>query len=363
MKDFIPIQNWFLPTKEDKKPFIIAGPCSAETEEQLISTVSSLKETGKVHMLRAGVWKPRTRPNSFEGVGQEGLKWLKKASQQTGLPVCTEVANTKHVEASLKEGVDVLWLGARTVVSPFSVQEIAEALRGTNVPVMIKNPVNPDLKLWIGAIERFVKSGLQKIAAIHRGFSWFDNTPFRNAPRWGMPIELKTMFPNLSIICDPSHIAGKVDTIEEICQKALDLEMDGLMIESHINPQKALSDPEQQLTPKALNNLLERLTIRQNSSNKINGELESLRGVIDEIDVEILRKFQERMAIIDKIGIYKRENNITILQLQRWKEIVDTRIEIAQSLNINAEFVKKYLRVLHEESIRLQTQILSLSEA
>ncbi len=360
-KKIIPLNKWFKESK-NLRPYLISGPCSAESEEQLVSTAKLLQEHTNINMLRAGIWKPRTRPNSFEGVGADALNWLKTASKAIDVPCCTEVANTKHVEACLKAGVDVLWLGARTVVSPFAVQEIADALKGIDIPIMVKNPVNPDFKLWVGAIERIQNSGVNKIAAIHRGFSWFDNTPYRNAPRWSMAIELKTIFPDLNIICDPSHIAGKRNLIHDISQKALDLEMDGLMIESHINPDEALSDASQQVTPQNLGQILDNLNVRDSGVNSLNQELKSLRAIIDEIDHEILRKIKDRMQIVEKIGAYKKKNKVTILQLERWKEILESRTNLSNSLSLNLDFTKKYLEVLHEESIRLQTQIMNMNE-
>jgi len=278
-----PIEKW-LPNCG--KPVLISGPCSAETEEQLLITAKELAETGKVHLFRAGIWKPRTRPNSFEGVGEKGLGWLQTVKEETGLLVTTEVANAKHAELCLNYGIDVLWVGARTSVNPFSVQEIADALSGTDVPVMIKNPISPDLHLWIGALERINKAGITKIAAVHRGFSSIGRTPFRNAPMWDIPIELKTICPSLPIFCDPSHIAGSRDLIMMISQKAIDLDMTGLMIESHFYPQTALSDSNQQLTPLQLCAILEELIIRESkiTNKRMEDELGQLRNVIDDID-------------------------------------------------------------------------------
>src|SRR6478752_209024 len=281
------------------KPLIISGPCSAETEAQMVSTAKQIAATGKVHALRAGIWKPRTRPGQYEGAGVEGLDWLIKAKKETGLPVTTEVANAAHVEACLKAGVDILWVGARTTVNPFSVQEVADSLKGVDIPVMIKNPINPDLELWIGAFERLNKAGITKLAAIHRGFSSFEKGPFRNAPMWDMSIELKTRVPELDIICDPSHIAGNRDLIALISQKALDLDMVGLMIESHINPDAAWSDAKQQVTPAVLSKIIEGLVVRQTSSeNKtFKDTLGILREQIDHLDDEIMQKLSSRMKI------------------------------------------------------------------
>lgn len=354
MSKFIPISNWF--DTKGSYPVIISGPCSAESEDQMLKTCTSLAQTGKVHMLRAGIWKPRTRPNSFEGVGRVGLQWLKKASTETGLPCCTEVANAKHVELCLKEGIDALWIGARTTVSPFTVQEIAEALKGTDVPVLIKNPINPDFKLWLGAIERFSNIGLHKIAAIHRGFSWFDKTPYRYSPRWEMPIELKTIFPSIDIICDPSHIAGKRALLAEVCQKAFDLEMSGLMIESHYDPNIALSDAAQQVTPKNLETLLNELVIRKNDSENSNF-LAVKRALIDQVDQELVALLAKRMQLVGDIGAYKKEHNITILQLDRWKTIIANYLQSAKTEQLDLNFTKVFLELLHKRSIELQTEI------
>jgi chorismate mutase len=312
-----PLKDW-LP--QVKKPLIISGPCSAETEKQVIATAIELAKTNRVNVLRAGIWKPRTRPNTFEGVGEKGLAWLKKAGVETGLPVATEVANAQHVDACLKNGIDILWIGARTTVNPFSVQEIADAVKGVDIPVFVKNPINPDLQLWMGALERINNAGITKIAAIHRGFSSFEKTPFRNAPKWEIAIELKTICPELDIICDPSHIAGNRALLPFIAQKALDLDMNGLMIESHIHPQTALSDASQQITPDALFQMLNELTIRESTSinKEFKSQLESLRTMIDELDEEIIQKMASRMKIAEKIGEYKKENNVTILQVKRW---------------------------------------------
>lgn len=347
-----------------KQPCIIAGPCSVESPEQVLTTAKLIAESGKISMIRGGIWKPRTRPNSFEGVGSIGLKWLKDAGNEVGLPVTTEVANAQHVEECLKNGIDVLWIGARTTVNPFSVQEIAEVLRGVDIPVLIKNPINPDLNLWVGAIERINAVGITKIGAIHRGFSSFDKSSYRNAPMWEIPIELKMLCPNLPIICDPSHISGSTDLIQQVAQKALDMEMDGLMIESHVNPLQAKSDAEQQLTPQALLELLNNLAVREKQSqNKewINN-IEQLRSVIDELDEELINKFASRMAIIEKIGEYKRDNNLTILQLDRWEKILNNRIFLAKKVGLSHEFIRKMLELIHQESILIQNKVMNNGE-
>jgi chorismate mutase len=353
------ITKW-LPTAS--KPIIISGPCSAETEDQTIATAKQLAATGKVHALRAGIWKPRTRPGQYEGAGEEGLKWLIQAKKETGLPVTTEVANAAHVDACLKAGVDILWIGARTTVNPFSVQEIADSLKGVDIPVMVKNPINPDLELWIGALERLNKAGLTKLAAIHRGFSSFEKGPFRNAPMWDMAIELKTRIPELDILCDPSHIAGNRELISFICQKALDLDMVGLMIESHIDPDAAWSDAKQQVMPAVLTKIVDGLVVRSVSSdNKIfKDTLSILREQIDQLDDEIMSKMAARMKISEKIGQYKKENSVTILQVQRWEEIIQTRITLGRAMGLNSEFTNDLLKLIHQESIQIQTKVMNL---
>jgi chorismate mutase len=353
-----PIENW-LPQSE--KPILISGPCSAETEEQLLITARELSETGRVHLFRAGIWKPRTRPSTFEGVGEKGLKWLQTVKEETGLPVTTEVANAKHVERCLEAGIDVLWLGARTSVNPFSVQEIADALKGTNIPVMIKNPISPDLHLWIGALERINKAGITKIAAIHRGFSSMERTPFRNAPMWEIPIELKTLCPSLTIFCDPSHITGNRELIQMISQKAIDLDMNGLMIETHFDPKTALSDSNQQLTPAQLCMILDDLVIRDSKikNKKIEDELEQLRNVIDDIDDEVIQNLSLRMDIAERIGEFKKKNKVTILQAKRWEEIVNQRTKNGLALSLSEEFIRGFLKLIHAESIRKQSKVMN----
>lgn len=356
------ITKW-LPTAS--KPIIISGPCSAETEDQMIATAKQLAATGKVHALRAGIWKPRTRPGQYEGAGEEGLKWLVQAKKETGLPVTTEVANAAHVDACLKAGVDILWVGARTTVNPFSVQEIADALKGVDIPVMVKNPINPDLELWIGALERLNKAGLTKLAAIHRGFSSFEKGPFRNAPMWDLGIELKTRIPELDILCDPSHIAGNRELISFISQKALDLDMVGLMIESHIDPDAAWSDAKQQVTPAVLARIIDSLVVRSvTSDNKtFKDTLSILREQIDQLDDEIMSKMAARMKISEKIGQYKKENGVTILQVARWEEIIQTRITLGKAMGLNPEFTNDLLKLIHQESIQIQTKVMNKTEA
>ena len=354
------ITNWL---KADR-PIIISGPCSAETEEQTIATAKQIASTGKVHALRAGIWKPRTRPGQYEGAGEEGLKWLIQAKKETGLPVTTEVANAAHVEACLKAGVDILWIGARTTVNPFSVQEVADSLKGVDIPVMIKNPINPDIELWLGAFERLNKAGITKMAAIHRGFSSFEKGPFRNAPMWDLAIELKTRVPELDMICDPSHIAGNRDLIAFISQKALDLDMAGLMIESHINPDAAWSDAKQQVTPLVLSKIISELVVRTVSTDNkaFKDTLSLLREQIDQLDDDIMSKMASRMKISEKIGQYKKENNVTILQVNRWEEIVQTRVSLGKAMGMEEGFTRDLLRLIHHESIQVQTKVMNKIE-
>jgi chorismate mutase len=352
-----PISSWM----KTERPLIISGPCSAETEEQMVATAKQIAATGKVHALRAGIWKPRTRPGQYEGAGKEGLKWLIRAKQETGLPVATEVANAAHVEACLNAGVDILWVGARTTVNPFSVQEVADALKGVDVPVLVKNPINPDVELWLGALERINKAGITKLAAIHRGFSSFEKGPFRNAPMWDLAIDLKTRVPDLDMVCDPSHIAGNRELIAFISQKALDLDMAGLMIESHINPDAAWSDAKQQVTPAVLGKIIDDLVVRKSSTdNKIfKDTLSLLREQIDQLDDEIMSKLAARMKISEKIGQYKKENNVTILQVNRWEEIVQTRIALCKAMGLSEEFTGELLKLIHHESIQVQTKVMN----
>ena len=353
--DILPLRTWL--DLEDS-PLVVSGPCSAETREQVLSTARQLQEIHAVKIFRAGIWKPRTRPGSFEGVGEKGLKWLREVKEETGLLTTVEVANPGHVELALKNNVDILWVGARTVVNPFSLQELASVLQGVNIPVMVKNPVSPDIGLWAGAIERMALSGIDKLVAIHRGFFFFNKTPFRNAPMWEIPIELKRRMPNLPIICDPSHICGKRELLRDISQKALDLEMDGLMIESHISPDKALTDPQQQITPSNLKILLDSLVSRKPEGNvEFETKLEKLRSEIDKIDAELIDILSRRMGIIDEIGTYKSQNNITILQLKRWRQIVEDRLGAGLESGLQEDFLQKLLEIVHVESIRRQTEI------
>ena len=355
---FESIKTWLSSINE---PLIISGPCGAESIEQLLKTAQQLKEINKVSLFRAGVWKPRTRPNSFEGKGEEALQWLTEVKKQFGFKITVEVANAQHTEMALKYGVDVLWIGARTTANPFSVQEIADALKGIDVPVMIKNPIHADLQLWIGAIERIYNSGISKIAAIHRGFHYYGKTKYRNKPFWQIPIELRTLFPDLPIICDSSHISGNKELIPSVSQKALDLGMNGLMIETHYNPDLALSDASQQYTPSQLNQLISKLVLRNQLSEDelITNKLSDFRKIIDEIDDELLNVLKKRMQIIEKIAIHKKEQNISIFQLGRWQEILRTRVQWADKIGVSRQHIEKICILLHEESIRLQNKLMN----
>ena len=346
------------------RPYTIAGPCSAESWEQLRETVSQLVGMG-ITTIRAGVWKPRTRPNQFEGKGEEALKWLKDLKAEFNINIATEVASTEHVELALKYDVDVLWLGARTTVNPFTVQEIANAIKGIERPVLIKNPVNPDLSLWLGAIERIAGAGIDNIAAIHRGFSSFQKTKYRNAPMWQIPLELKRIQPEIPLFCDPSHIAGNREMLFDICQKALNLNYDGLMIESHYNPDIALSDAKQQLTPDSLKQLLERLKVRESTSDNVifKNHLDDLRDKVDHLDREIIEALSARMRAIEEIGEYKKENNVSIFQLERWQEITHSRQEWAKIFNLSPDLVLEIYKMIHQESIRSQTDIFNADKA
>jgi chorismate mutase len=344
----------------EERPLILAGPCSAESEEQVMETARQLRDAG-VKIFRAGLWKPRTRPNSFEGVGKDGLPWLKRVKDELGMYTATEVANVKHVYDCLKMGIDILWIGARTTANPFAVQEIADSLKGVDIPVLIKNPVNPDVELWIGAFERLNSAGITKLAAVHRGFSTYSKTLYRNNPQWEIPIELKRLIPELPIITDPSHICGSRDLLFEISQKAMDMDFDGLIIESHCNPDKALSDAQQQVTPEALQKLLKRLVLRKADieSNVLLSSLEELRHEIDKYDDRLVEIFELRMAVASKIGLYKKQNNITILQTSRWDEILKHRIEQAARKGLSEEFIIKVFRAIHEESLNHQTKVMN----
>ncbi len=360
MSVHLELEPFTFPEVSDKRPIVMAGPCSAETEEQVLSTAKELSEFG-IRIFRAGIWKPRTRPSAFEGVGREGLPWLKKVKEQYGMLTAVEVANVKHVYESLKAGIDILWIGARTSANPFAVQEIADSLRGVEIPVMVKNPINPDIELWIGALERLNHAGIKKLAAIHRGFSVYTKSLYRNNPQWQVPIELRRRIPKLPIITDPSHICGSRDLLFEISQKALDLSFDGLIIESHINPDKALSDAKQQLKPCALNELIENLILRKSDieNTMLMTSIEELRNEIDKYDDKILDIFELRMKVAEKIGEYKKKNSITILQSTRWDELLHKRIESAAKKGLSEEFIIKVFRAIHQESINVQTRIMN----
>ena len=349
------LQSILLPGVDAKRPLIISGPCSAETEEQVMATAVALQKIG-VKIYRAGVWKPRTKPGGFEGVGTEALTWLKRVKSELGMYTAVEVANAKHVQEALANDVDILWIGARTTANPFSVQEIADSLVGTDIPVLIKNPVNPDLDLWIGAIERIYNAGIHRIGAIHRGFSSSDKKVYRNLPQWHIPIELHRQLPNLPIICDPSHIGGKRELIASISQQAMDLNFDGLIIESHCTPDKAWSDASQQITPEVLQLILDTLVIRE--TNQTTENLTVLRRQIDILDNDLLELLAKRMRVSKEIGTYKKEHNMPILQAQRYDEILKNRIGQAEKMCMDGEFMKTVLMAIHEESIRQQMLIM-----
>mgnify|MGYP001451279629 FL=1 len=345
--------------QEFTKPLIIAGPCSAESQDQLLATAKGLED--KATIFRAGVWKPRTRPNSFEGAGEKALEWLKVVKQETSLKVATEVANTQHVEVCLKANIDVLWLGARTTVNPFYIQEIAESLRGVDVNIMVKNPLHPELSLWIGALERLNQVGVSQLSAIHRGFFTLEKSAFRNEPKWEIPIKLKRLVPELPIICDPSHISGAPQMLSEVSQIAMDLNMDGLMIETHYNPSIALSDSQQQITPKELGVLLDNLILRTstNSNTEFRTLLNNMRTEIDAIDKKLVDIVGQRTEIVREIGRYKKENAVTILQIERWFEILKSRKDWGNDTNLDPQMVGELFELIHKHSILIQTHILN----
>lgn len=345
-----------LPDVDDKRPLVIAGPCSAETEEQVMETARQLAARG-IKIFRAGIWKPRTKPGGFEGVGVDGLPWLKEVKQETGMYVSTEVATAKHVFEALKAGIDILWIGARTAANPFAMQEIADALRGVDIPVLVKNPVNPDLELWIGALERINQAGLKRLAAIHRGFSAYDKRIYRNLPQWHIPIELRRRIPNLPILCDPSHIGGKRELVAPLCQQAMDLGFDGLIVESHCNPDCAWSDAAQQVTPDILDYILNLLVIRDTTQSTEN--LAELRKQIDECDDNLIQELAKRMRVAREIGTYKKEHAMTILQTGRYNEILEKRGSQGALCGMDADFIKKVFEAIHEESVRQQMEIIN----
>jgi chorismate mutase len=358
--DIAPLESW-LPAAA---PLVIAGPCSAESEEQVMETALAVAAIPQVKIFRSGIWKPRTRPGAFEGVGTKGLTWLRKVKEQTGMLVTVEVANPQHVKEALDHGIDILWIGARTAVNPFSVQEIGEAIGGRDIPVMVKNPLNPDLKTWMGAIERLNLSGLRKLIAIHRGFSFFNRTPYRNAPMWEIPIELMRLCPGLPVLADPSHICGSRELIPATVQKALDLEMHGVMIETHINPARALTDKNQQVTPGQLKDILSKLVLRRETGSvEFANKLEELRSEIDKLDEELIDILARRMKVVEEIGAYKKANRITILQLKRWSQLTKDRVEAGIRMGLSREFILKLLESVHEEGIQRQIDVMNRDDA
>lgn len=354
---FETFSRWGFPIKN---AFYIAGPCSAESEDQLMQTALALKDH-EVTAMRAGIWKPRTRPGTFEGVGAVGLKWLKDAGNAAHLPVTTEVAVPGHVEQCLKHGIDILWIGARTTSNPFAVQSLADALQGVDVPVLVKNPINPDVELWDGAVERLIQAGIKKLAVIHRGFSTYEKTVFRNQPIWRIPIEMRRRRPGIPMLCDPSHICGSTELLLSVAQSAMDLLFDGLMIEVHINPSAALSDVKQQVIPDEYHRLISKLKIKKVSSDSLDfmQHMNLLRNDIDQIDSQILQLLAQRMEKAKKIAFQKMKNNISIYQPDRWKEVIKTRIKEGLDNNLAEDFISKLYQLIHEESIRMQEQVLS----
>ena len=352
-KSLSDISTWL---RFDRIPWLIAGPCSAESEQQVILTARELAKSPNVKVFRAGLWKPRTRPESFEGVGKIGLAWLKNVKVETSLLTTTEVANAKHIELCLENNVDILWIGARTTVNPFIVQEIADALKGVDIPIFVKNPINAELGLWLGAIERLYQAGIKKLAAIHRGFSTYIEMGYRNRPNWQIPIELKRLLPNLPLICDPSHIAGNRDLIEPVSQMALDFGIKGLMIETHINPDQALSDSKQQITPQVLIALLDRLRARDTvlTDKQLKARIARLRTAITQVDSRIIHDLAERMKWVEEIGKLKHEHNIPVLQLSRWETILKDHVARAQQTGLDGEFIKAVFELIHAQAVKKQ---------
>lgn len=351
------LEAW--PSLKEKKPMIIAGPCSAETEEQVLQTAHGLKNKN-VDVFRAGIWKPRTRPGSFEGVGSIGLPWLKRVKQETGLPIAIEVANVKHVYEALRSGIDILWIGARTTVNPFAIQEIADALKGVDIPVLIKNPINPDVALWLGAIERLEKAGLSRIGAIHRGVSQFDKSIYRNNPEWQMALDLKIQLPDILLINDPSHIAGNRELVSKISQQALDMKFDGLMIETHIDPDNAWSDAAQQVTPEQLGIILNRLIVKTEMPEGVElKNINELRKSIGYIDEQLIDLLGYRMKIVEDIAKFKNNNKMTVLQENRWNELVKNHIEQGMNKGLTTDFITKVFNAVHQESIQRQSILIN----
>lgn len=341
---------------DSKRPVVIAGPCSAETEEQVMETAKDLAKNG-VRIFRAGIWKPRTKPGGFEGVGSVGLTWLQEVKKETGMLVATEVANKQHVEEALNAGVDVLWIGARTSANPFAMQEIADSLVGADVPVLVKNPVNPDLELWIGAMQRIYNAGIRQIGAIHRGFSAYGKHLYRNMPQWHIPIELRRRMPELTLICDPSHIGGKRELVASLSQQAMDMGFDGLIVESHCDPDSAWSDKSQQVTPEVLNFILNMLVVRD--TTQTTESLTLLRQQIDQIDNDLLEALSKRMRISREIGQYKKEHSMPVVQMGRYDDILNSRAAAAEELGMNGDFMKTVYQAIHEESVRQQIEVLN----
>lgn len=341
---------------DSKRPVVIAGPCSAETEEQVMETAKDLAKNG-VRIFRAGIWKPRTKPGGFEGVGSVGLTWLQEVKKETGMLVATEVANKQHVEEALNAGVDVLWIGARTSANPFAMQEIADSLVGADVPVLVKNPVNPDLELWIGAMQRIYNAGIRQIGAIHRGFSAYGKHLYRNMPQWHIPIELRRRMPELTLICDPSHIGGKRELVAPLSQQAMDMGFNGLIVESHCDPDSAWSDKSQQVTPEVLNFILNMLVVRD--TTQTTESLTLLRQQIDQIDNDLLEALSKRMRISREIGQYKKEHSMPVVQTGRYADILNSRAAAAEELGMNGDFMKTVYQAIHEESVRQQIEVLN----
>ncbi len=345
--------------KNTERPFVIAGPCSAESEAQVLAISESLSDFSALKMTRAGVWKPRTRPGSFEGKGEEALPWLAKSRAQTQLPFCVEVANVEQVEIALKYQADALWIGARTTVNPFLVQEIASSLEGVKIPILIKNPINPDLELWIGAIERFQKIGLDDLTAIHRGFSVYKHPIYRNVPMWEIPLALRERMPEIPLICDPSHITGKRDLVFDVAQTAMDLNFDGLMIETHNDPDNALSDAAQQIKPSDLKNLLSSLVMRTNTNLNAKEALNQIRVEINALDDLIFEHLKQRLLLSEKVGEIKKEHHITIFQQEHWTKLIAERLKMTSDYGLSQDFVRKVLDAIHQESIQHQLRIMN----
>ena len=344
---------------KDKRPIVIAGPCSAETEEQVMETGKRIAQTGKVDIFRAGIWKPRTRPGTFEGVGVKGLPWLQKVKESTGMPLTVEVAKASHVELCLEFGIDILWIGARTSVNPFVVQEIADAVRGVDIPILVKNPINPDLALWMGAMERFMAVGIKELGAIHRGFSNLGETYYRNRPHWQIALDFKRQMPDIPLINDPSHICGRRDILQDVGQKAMDLDFDGLMIESHIDPDNAWSDAKQQITPEVLGQMITDMILREDYENEpeLQSPIESFRQEINLIDDELINLLSNRMTVARQIGAYKKKNNMTILQQKRWNDIIEKSKKQAAKSGLSEQFILSFIKAIHNESIDQQEKV------